>query len=48
LRTKAFQDALVNMAFDPVDETPAQFETVVRRDYERWGAYVRRVGIKPE
>jgi tripartite-type tricarboxylate transporter receptor subunit TctC len=48
IRTKAFQAALVNMAFDPVDETPAQFEKVVRRDYERWGAYVRRVGIKPE
>jgi tripartite-type tricarboxylate transporter receptor subunit TctC len=47
-RTKAFQDALVNMAFDPVDETPAQFEKVVRRDHDRWGAYVRRAGIKPE
>lgn len=47
-RTKAFKDALLNMAFDPVDETPAQFDKVVRRDYDRWGAYVRRAGIKPE
>jgi tripartite-type tricarboxylate transporter receptor subunit TctC len=47
-RTKTFQEALVKMAFDPVDETPAQFEKVVRRDYDRWGAYVRRANIKPE
>jgi tripartite-type tricarboxylate transporter receptor subunit TctC len=47
-RTKAFRDLLVTLAFDPVDETPAQFAKVVRRDYDRWGAYVRRANIKPE
>jgi tripartite-type tricarboxylate transporter receptor subunit TctC len=47
-QTKTFKDALVNMAFDPVDETPAQFDNLVRRDYDRWGAYVRRAGIKHE
>lgn len=46
-RTKVFQDGLLKMAFDPVDETPAQFARVVRRDYDRWGAYVRRANIKP-
>ena len=47
-RSKVFRDTLVSMAFDPVDETPAQFAKVVRRDYDRWGAYIKRVGIKPE
>lgn len=47
-RTKVFQDGLLKMAFDPVDETPAQFARVVRRDYDRWGAYVQRANIKPE
>jgi tripartite-type tricarboxylate transporter receptor subunit TctC len=47
-RTKSYRDALVLMAFDPVDETPAQFAKVVRRDYDRWGQYVKQAGIKPE
>ena len=47
-RTKTFQDALIAMAFDPVDETPAQFAKVVKRDYDRWGAYVRQAKITPE
>jgi tripartite-type tricarboxylate transporter receptor subunit TctC len=47
-RTKTFRDLLVTLAFDPVDETPAQFAKVVRRDYDRWGVYVRRANIKPE
>jgi tripartite-type tricarboxylate transporter receptor subunit TctC len=47
-RTKTFRDLLATLAFDPVDETPAQFAKVVRRDYDRWGAYIRRANIKPE
>ncbi len=48
IRTKAFQDTLVTLAFDPVDETPDQFSKVVKRDYDRWGAYVRQAKIAPE
>ncbi|MGJ7531460.1 Bug family tripartite tricarboxylate transporter substrate binding protein [Variovorax sp. GB1P17] len=47
-RGKPFRDALVSMTFDPVDETPAQFEKVVKRDYDRWGVYVKRANIKPD
>jgi tripartite-type tricarboxylate transporter receptor subunit TctC len=47
-RTKTFRDLLVTLAFDPVDETPAQFAKVLRRDYDRWGAYVRRANIKAD
>lgn len=47
-RSKAFQDALVTMAFDPVDETPAQIAKVLRRDYDRWGQYIRQAHIQPE
>ncbi len=48
IRTKAFQDTLLTMAFDPVDETPAQFANVVKRDHDRWGVYVRQAKIARE
>lgn len=48
LRTKSFKDALTLMAFDPVDESPAEFAKVVRRDYDRWGSYIRQADIKPD
>jgi tripartite-type tricarboxylate transporter receptor subunit TctC len=47
-RTSAFRNALVTMAFDPVDETPEQFAKVLRRDFDRWGAYVKQAHITPE
>jgi tripartite-type tricarboxylate transporter receptor subunit TctC len=47
-RTKEFRNALVLMAFDPVDESPSEFAKVVRRDYDRWGVYVRRANIQLE
>ena len=31
-----------------VDETPAQFAKVVKRDHDRWGVYVRQAKIAPE
>ncbi|MGJ7504064.1 MULTISPECIES: Bug family tripartite tricarboxylate transporter substrate binding protein [unclassified Variovorax] len=48
IRTKAFQDTLLTMAFDPVNETPAQFANVVKRDHDRWGVYVRQAKIARE
>ncbi|CAN7771013.1 tripartite tricarboxylate transporter substrate binding protein [Pseudorhodoferax sp. LjRoot39] len=45
-RTATFQSLLATLAFDPVDETPAQFASVVQRDFDRWGSYIRRTGIK--
>ncbi|CAN5523943.1 tripartite tricarboxylate transporter substrate binding protein [soil metagenome] len=47
-RTKTFRDMLALMAFDPVDDTPAEFAKVVRRDYDRWGTYIRQANIRLE
>ncbi len=47
-RTRNFRDMLALMAFDPVDDTPAEFAKVVRRDYDRWGMYIRRANIQLE
>ncbi|MES2533952.1 MAG: tripartite tricarboxylate transporter substrate binding protein [Pseudomonadota bacterium] len=47
-RTKTFRDMLALMAFDPVEDTPAEFAKVVRRDYDRWGMYIRQANIRLE
>jgi len=47
-RTPAFRQLLSQLAFDPVDQSQAEFEKVVVRDYERWGVYVKEAGIQPE
>ncbi|HSI57627.1 MAG TPA: tripartite tricarboxylate transporter substrate binding protein [Ideonella sp.] len=47
-RSAAFTDALKLMYSDTVDETPEQFEKAIRTYYERWGAYIQKLGIKIE
>jgi len=47
-RSAAFTDALKLMYSDTVDETPEQFEKALRTDYDRWGAYIQKLGIKIE
>lgn len=47
-RTPAFRQLLTQLAFDPVDQSQAEFEKVVLRDYRRWGEYVKEAGIQPE
>lgn len=47
-RTPAFRQLLTQLAFDPVDQPPAEFSKVVLRDYRRWGEYVKEAGIQPE
>lgn len=41
----AFRDVIRTMASDAPDETPEAFAGVVRSDYDRWGGYIRKLGI---
>lgn len=47
-RAPAFRQLLAQLAFDPVDQPPEEFAKVVRRDYDKWGQYVREAHIQPE
>jgi tripartite-type tricarboxylate transporter receptor subunit TctC len=39
---------MVEMGFDVVGGTPAEFERTIQADYERYGVVVRKAGIKLE
>jgi tripartite-type tricarboxylate transporter receptor subunit TctC len=45
-QSPAFIDAITTMSSDPVEETPEQFTLAIRTDYDKWGAYIRKLGIK--
>jgi tripartite-type tricarboxylate transporter receptor subunit TctC len=44
--SKGFIEAITTMSSDSVDETPEQFEKAIRTDYDKWGAYIHKLGIK--
>ena len=31
-----------------VEKTPEEFDALIRRDYDHWGALIRSVGVKAE
>ena len=47
-KTKAVADVLNANYFEVINETPDEFARILRRDYDRWGQYVKKAGIMPE
>jgi tripartite-type tricarboxylate transporter receptor subunit TctC len=48
LEEKSVQDAIRNMGYEPVPNTPAQFADVIRKDLEKWRKVVQEAKIKVE
>ena len=48
LRSPDVVDRLAKLGADPAGGSPEAFARVVRGDYEKWAAVIRRAGIKPE
>jgi len=48
LREPAMTARLVEMGFDIVASSPTEFEQTIQADYQRYGAIVRKAGIKVE
>jgi tripartite-type tricarboxylate transporter receptor subunit TctC len=48
LEEKSVQDAIRNMGYEPVPNTPAQFAAVIRNDLEKWRKVVDEAKIKVE
>ena len=46
--TAEFKERLRNMGADPADEGPAAFAELIRKDWEKWGALVRKANIRSE
>ena len=46
LEDKSVQDAIRNLGYEPVPNTPAQFATVIRDDLEKWRRVVAEAKIK--
>jgi tripartite-type tricarboxylate transporter receptor subunit TctC len=44
-RTPAFRLRLAELSYEPVTDTPAEFEAVIRSDIARYGDIVKRAGI---
>jgi len=40
------QKRLTDIGLTPVGNTPAQFATTVKSDFDRWGAAIRKANIK--
>ncbi|MGZ8156932.1 MAG: tripartite tricarboxylate transporter substrate binding protein [Burkholderiales bacterium] len=48
LKTKEMSDRLAADGVVPAGGTPEQFTAIIRRDIERWGRMIRKVGVKAE
>jgi tripartite-type tricarboxylate transporter receptor subunit TctC len=48
LEEKSVQDAIRNMGYEPVPNTPAQFAAVIRNDLEKWRKVVDEAKIRVE
>jgi tripartite-type tricarboxylate transporter receptor subunit TctC len=48
LEERSVQDAIRNMGYEPVPNTPAQFAAVIRNDLEKWRKVVDEAKIKVE
>ena len=46
--TVEFKERLRSMGADPADEGPAAFAELIRKDWEKWGALVRKANIRSE
>jgi tripartite-type tricarboxylate transporter receptor subunit TctC len=42
------REKLLSMGAEPVDEGPAAFAAVLRRDWDKWGEVVRKANIRAE
>lgn len=48
LEDKFVQDAIRNIGYEPMPNTPEQFAAVIRNDLEKWRKVVQEAKIKPE
>jgi tripartite-type tricarboxylate transporter receptor subunit TctC len=46
LEDKSVQEAIRNIGYEPVPNTPEQFATVIRNDLEKWRKVVQEAKIK--
>jgi tripartite-type tricarboxylate transporter receptor subunit TctC len=46
--TDGFKSRMAAIGVDVVGTTPAEYATIIRDDYEKWGKVVAAAGIKPE
>jgi tripartite-type tricarboxylate transporter receptor subunit TctC len=48
IATPGFHQRMTAIGVDVVGTTPAEYEKLIRDDYEKWGKVVAAAGIKPE
>lgn len=48
MEVAAIRESMLRQGFEPVGNTPAEFEKFIREEIPRWEKVVRRAGIKPE
>jgi tripartite-type tricarboxylate transporter receptor subunit TctC len=48
IRTPEFRDRLIELAFDPVGNTPEEFGTLIRTEIPKWKKVIQDAGVKVE
>ena len=46
LKDPEIRKRLLDLGLEPIGSTPQQFSTIIRSDYDKWGAVIRRANIK--
>lgn len=48
IKSAELRERLIEMAFDPVGNSPDEFAAFIRADIEKWGKVIRATGIQPQ
>lgn len=46
LSTSLYREKLTAQGAEPISDTPAQFQSVIKRDFDKWGKVIKSAGIR--